>query len=389
MRTLLLPVMLLVLSTGAGLDRTSLDSVRPVDGDDAWLRAGRPDMKSAGPLVFTPNGILLVGDSRGSAVFALQVPEAGGPGFSAADTVGLTGIDEKIAARLGTTVHEIALNDMAVHPVSHAIYLSVQRGRGSGAVPAIIRIGAGGRVDVVSLANLRFAKAVLPNPPAAGMKDESGDDVSGYVITDLAIARGSVYVAGLTNDEFSSTLRRIPIPFSSSIASTGLRIYHTHHSRFETKSPITALVPYSTGGRDYIVASYACTPLALFNLDSLSDGARVTGSTIAELGAGTHATDLLTFEWKGERYLAVNTLGRSVQLLRADSLDMAPALTENDRPGHGPLSSWYSWGVPSYTGARSGLLRVAEFDSARVVALQRDVVSGSLNLRALGKPILW
>lgn len=359
-------------------------------GSDDWLRPGGADLKSAGPLAFTSDGVLLVGDSRGSALFALQVTEPAAGVFTTKGAANLADIDEKVAARLGTTAREIQLNDLAVHPVSHAIYLSVQRGLGNGGQPAIVRIGAGGRVDVVDLKNVHSARAQLPNPPAAGMKDEDGDDVSGYIITDLAIARGNVYVAGLSNDEFASTLRRIPIPFNGTVGSTGIRIFHTHHSRYETKSPITALAPYTAlGGREYLVASYACTPLALFDLDSLPDGARVTGRTVAELGAGTHAVDILSYQWKGKRYVAVNTLGRSLQLLEADGLDQAPGLTEQDRPSHEPMSSWYTWGWRALPNARSGVLRVADFDSVSAIGLQRDVATGRLNLRELGKPILW
>lgn len=223
-----------------------------------WLREGAAELKSAGPLAFTPDGTLLVGDSRGRAVFALAVEEPGSKVFTKAGAGNLADADEKIAARLGTTPREIEINDLAVHPISHAVYLSVQRGLGTGARPAIVRLGGEGKVDPVDLTRIRFARAELPNPPAAGMKDESGDDVSGFTLTDLVVARGNVYVAGLTNDEFASTLRRIPIPFNGTMATTGVRIFHTHHSRYETRSPITALSGYTAfNGREYLVASYA------------------------------------------------------------------------------------------------------------------------------------
>jgi hypothetical protein len=352
-----------------------------------WLRLGAPALRSAGALAFTADGLLLVGDSRGAAVFALDVRDAGAP---AGDTVSVQHIDEQVAARLGTTAADIAINDLAVHPRSHAVYLSVSRGLGADAAPAIVRVGAGARIDVVPLDRIGFAKATLPNPPAPGAKDDDGNDASSLAITNLAVAGGSVLVAGLANDEFASTLRRIPIPFTGAVATTGLRIYHTHHSRFETRSPITALVPYRAGGRDYILASYACTPLALFALDSLKDGAKVTGRTIAELGAGTHATDLVTYDWQGRRYLAVATVGRSLQLLEADDLAAAPALDSTSHPARGhPLSSWFTWGVRAYPGAQPGVLHLSDFDATYGEVLQRDVSTGALNLRPLRKPILW
>lgn len=369
----------LALGTGGATDPAS-----------SWLHVGTPDLESAGALAFTSDGVLLVGDSRGAAVFALQVREPDGRSAGATDTINVKAIDQKVAARLGTTPGDIAINDLAVHPRSHAVYLSVSRGLGRASRPAIVRIDRTGKVDVVSLDRIEFAKAKLPNAPAPGTVDDDGDDVSGLSITDLAVTRGSVYVAGLGNTEFASTLRRIPIPFTGSVATTGLRIYHTHHSRFETKSPITALVPYQAGGRDYILASYACTPLALFAVDSLADGAKVTGRTIAELGAGTHANDLMTYEWKGRRYLAVATVGRSIQLLEADDLSTAPALDSTSNPSSGhPLGAWYSWGVQALPAAQPGVLHLADFDETYGQALQRDLSTGALNLRPLKKPILY
>ena len=353
----------------------------------AWLQIGTPDIKAAGALTFTPDGLLLVGDSPGSAVFAIDVRDAA----PAADTATVKRIDELVAARLGTTASEIAINDMAVHPRSHAVYLSVSRGLGAGARPAIVRVGAKARVDVVSLTNIPFAKAVLPHPPGPGTKDDDGDDISDQAITGLAVVGGSLYVAGISSDEFASTLRRVAIPFTPAVTSTGLRIYHTHHSRFETKSPISAMTPYSAGGRDYLLVSYSCTPLAIFAVDSLADGAKVTGRTIAELGAGTHATSMFTFEFKGTRFLAVNTIGRSIQMLEANDLAAAPALGagSSGQPPGMPLGSWLTWGVRAHPGGVAGVLRAADFNATHAVALQRAVESGILYLRPLQKPLLW
>lgn len=350
------------------------------------MHEGTPDIKVAGSLAFAPDGTLIVGDSPGSALFALDVHDDA----AITDTVGLKGVDVQVAARLGTTATDISINGMAVHPRTHAVYLSVSRGLGNDSRPAIVRIGSAGRIDVVPLANMKFAKVVLPHAPAPGQKDDDGDEASASTITDLAIAGGAVYIAGLTNEEFASTLRRVPIPFTSTVASTGLRVFHAHHRKFETKSPVSALTPYRAGGRDYMILSYACTPLALLPLDSLVDGAKVTPRTIAELGAGTHATNLVTYTWENHRYLAVATIGRSIQLLLADSLDSAPALTMTDGPqGRPPLAAWHTWGVPAFTGGISGVVRLADFNAKYAVALQRAVTTGELYLRPLEKPIMW
>jgi len=62
----------------------------------AWLHSGTPDIKAAGALTFTADGLLLVGDSPSSAVFALDVRDAA----TVVDTINVKGIDELVAARL-------------------------------------------------------------------------------------------------------------------------------------------------------------------------------------------------------------------------------------------------------------------------------------------------
>jgi hypothetical protein len=49
----------------------------------------------------------------------------------------VVGLDQKLAALFGTTVDKIVINDMAVHQPTQQVFLSVERGRGTDAFPAI------------------------------------------------------------------------------------------------------------------------------------------------------------------------------------------------------------------------------------------------------------
>src|SRR3982751_5457136 len=95
-------------------------------------------LESAEALAFGPNGILFVGDSLAGAVVAIETgdrtPRDGAP------SVLLEGIDQKIAALLGTKPSEIRFNDIKVNPLSKNIYVAVARGRGPGAIPVLLRI---------------------------------------------------------------------------------------------------------------------------------------------------------------------------------------------------------------------------------------------------------
>ncbi len=65
----------------------------------AGLEKGTPDIKSAGPLAFGPDGVLFVGDPVGRAIFAIDT------GDHAPDPIGakfyLTDVDKKVVSLVG------------------------------------------------------------------------------------------------------------------------------------------------------------------------------------------------------------------------------------------------------------------------------------------------
>ena len=80
-------------------------------------------------------------------------------------------------------------------------------------------------------------------------------------VVDLKFHGGDVFVAGVSNQEFSSTLRRIPYPFTGAASETQLEIYHLAHGLYETRAPIRTMQFATINGEDTLVAAYACSPL--------------------------------------------------------------------------------------------------------------------------------
>ena len=115
---------------------------------------------------------------------------------------------------LGTDARQLSITDLAVNPKSGNVYLAVSRGRGPEAVPILVRVKADGKIEEVSLDNVPFAKADIPAAPDANATGRGGSPRS-QSITDLAYSDGRVFLAGLSNEEFSSRLIAIPYPFSS------------------------------------------------------------------------------------------------------------------------------------------------------------------------------
>ncbi len=343
----------------------------------ASLKTGNPDLKSAGPLTFGPDGILFVGDTQGAALFAIDTGD-NNPTSLTRLPIKIDDLAGKVAARLGTDVKKVAINDLAVNPVSGKVYLSVSRGIGPDAAPVILRTAADGKLDEVSLENIKFAKAGIPNPPAPG-ETKKAQSARNESITDLAYADGRVFVAGLSNEEFSSRLIALPFPFIDQAESDGaaIEIYHGAHGRFETKSPVRTFVAYQINGEPYLLASYTCTPLVKVPVSSLKAGAHVKGTTIAELGNRNRPLDMIVYQQGGKDYLLMANSSRGVMKVNLDKAGTAEGITTH-------VDGTKGLGYDTIATLK-GVVQLDKLDDKHALILvQTD--SGALNLETIDLP---
>ena len=94
----------------------------------APLTAGKVQLMSAGPMAFGPAGVLFVGDSLGGSIVAIDTGDTKAPATPV--KINVDGIDAKIAALVGITPDQIAINNVVVNPISKNVYVSASRGRG-------------------------------------------------------------------------------------------------------------------------------------------------------------------------------------------------------------------------------------------------------------------
>src|SRR5437763_6057279 len=286
------------------------------------LEIGTPALESVGPITFGPDDVLFVADNMSATIVAIDVDD--GDDTSTVDAFDLDDIDTKLAAFLGCAVADVTIRDLAVHPRSHNVYLSVMRGRGNAAIPVIVRIDhRSAALSEVPLEKVPFSRIAIGN--AIPIDDERTDvqfadppdgevvEIQGHrlrfarppartaTVTDMAYVDGTLIVAGMSNEEFSSHLRRIEFPFTDGVSENSLEIFHVSHGKWETAAPIRTFVPYE-GGRS-ILASYTCTPVVHFSLDELQSGAQAKGRTVAELGAVNMPIDMVSFTQDGGEHL--------------------------------------------------------------------------------------
>src|SRR5262245_5030275 len=336
------------------------------------LTAGKAELQSAGVMTFGANGVLFVADSLGATIYAIDTQDRTP---STADSMNVTGLRDKIAGLLGTTPDQVLVNDVAVNPISRNAYVSVARGLGPSAAAVIVRVTPAGQLSTLALDNVRFSKVGLPNPGNVGT---GRGNARAQSITDMGIADGRLFVAGLSNEEFSSVLRSVPLPFPTSIdKGTSIEIWHGNHNRFETNAPVRVFVPYKIGQQQNILAAYTCTPLVKFDVNNLKPGTKVLGTTIAELGMGNNPLDMIVYNKDGKDYFLMSNDRRGVMKLPTGNLGSTPPITER-------VASETA-GVPYETiSTMTNVQQLDKFSDQQALILQNN--GGSLDLKTVALP---
>jgi hypothetical protein len=333
-----------------------------------------PAFKTIGPLAFSPDGVLFAGDTQAAAIFALDLGKAAAGGAPGAKAI--PAFDQKVAALLGTDVREITVTDLAVHPKTHNAFASVMRGQGTSAQPALLRIDGAGKIEVVSFGDVKYSRVELPNAPAAVPGVQNSARTSS--ITDMAYVDGRLYVAGLSNEEFSSKLRSVSYPFNTVDSGASVEIYHGNHAQFETRSPVYTFVPYKVKGETNLIAGYLCTPLVKFPVSSLKSGAKVMGTTIAELGNRNRPLDMIVYQKNGQEFLLMSNNSRGVMKIPTANFGDASAITKPVTTEKGGI------GYESITSLK-GVEQLDLLDANNTIILARTD-AGVLNLDVVALP---
>ena len=329
------------------------------------LRAGRADLRSAGPITFGPAGILFLADNAAAKVFAVDVADPGrraSPSRSTS-TTSTRGSGRSWAASPATW-------GSGTWPCTRCRTMSTCRSCAAAAMPPC-PCWYGSAASTARSPTSRWMtcpsrrrRSATPRPQDDERLDitlplgDEGEElqvgertirilrqpIRTSTVTDMAYVDGTLLVAGLSNEEFSSRLRRIPFPFSDAVTGSSLEIFHVSHGKWETAAPIRTFVPYD-GGRS-ILASYTCTPVVHFPLADLPDGAKAVGRTVAELGAVNQPLDMVSFTQDGHEYLLVANSAHGLVKIACRDIDGQSPLTEPKAAGRRAQGDQGSAGHP-------------------------------------------
>lgn len=354
------------------------------------------DLKFAGALEFSDVGTLFVGDNYNGAVYAFDMTDGTAPDQVVPVNIG--DIDVKIADTLGVPKSALAINDMAVHPVTAEIFISVSRIGNFESTPAIMKVSQDASIEMLDLSAVSFEKQALDHFPdqqttfrprglgtgAPLVRDTAKGNItlSSLAIMDMEFHDGELFVAGVAFDNFLSTLRRMSYPFDSAQKAANVEMYHISHDQFETRAPIRAMSIQEIDGKTQLVAAYTCSPIVLIDLDEVVDGAKISARTLMDYGNG-QPIDMVSYAMQGQEMLFLTSNSRSPHVIPVSTLNNATTYTKGDLPGGGksdmmPIMPVGDTGKAVMFDGMS--MQIDNLGDSLFVSLTRDMYTGSLNM---------
>jgi len=343
--------------------------------------ASAADVKSVSRLAAGPGNVIFVADWKAARVHALELPPAvkkpGGSTFNILD------LEELLSRQVGGA--RVTVEDMVVRPGSDEVIVALNYGPAR--LPALVTVTSDKKARRIDLKAAKSTSTALRNAPTTDYSFWHETPERSFTVTDMKWRDVQLFVAGLSNQDFSSTLRRLPYPFSDKQAITSVEIFHGGHNLIETRAPIRAMSFASWGGKSYLVAAYTCTPLVLIPMDELKDGAHIRGKTVAELGYGNTPADMISFskteQGKTEDYMLLINFNRVANVIPVSQLQAADA-----RPGIEKVVQFGQiTGLDVTQAPLSGTMRVDNLDDKSFILLRRRLEKDNLELVSMGKDL--
>ncbi|NQZ45491.1 MAG: hypothetical protein HRT65_14390 [Flavobacteriaceae bacterium] len=255
-------------------------------------------LDGANVLAFGPDNVLFIGDSKGARIYAVTTEATE---LKDAIPYNLEGFDLLAGEKLGLSPRDVIINDMKIHPMSQEAYVSIKLGHEPSAKSVIAIVNpTTSEIRLLKIGKANTIQVSIDNPASPDLVFWEETPASTLSITDIDYHDGHIYVAGLTNSEFASTLRKIEYPFDNVQESVNsIEMYHAVHTQNETRAPIRTMLFDKINGESTLLASYTCTPLVTIPVDQIEKGANIVGKTIAELGFGNTPIDMLIVTTQG------------------------------------------------------------------------------------------
>ncbi len=206
------------------------------------------ELQSISKLAFGPQDTLFVADWKAGQVEALSLPAAAGHADAPYNVLNL---DQVIRAVVGTA--DVKVESLAKRPGTDEVYLALSVGADS--KPAILIVTPDGNARALDLATVQATTGKLEDAPDGTYKFWDRTPMRSFTVTDMRWHAGKLFVAGLSNQTFASSLRILGYPFGGAQSISSIAMYHTSHNQIETRAPIRTMSFATIDGRDTLIAA--------------------------------------------------------------------------------------------------------------------------------------
>jgi hypothetical protein len=139
---------------------------------------------------------------------------------------------------------------------------------------------------------------------------------------------------------------------------------------------VRTFVPYQIKDEAHLLAAYTCTPLVKFPVSSLKPGAKVTGTTIAELGNRNRPLDMIVYAKGGKDYVLMSNSSRGVMKMSTEKVGDLPGITARTD----------ITGLPYQTLSElQGIVQLDRYDAERAIVMVA-AAGGSFDLKTIALP---
>jgi hypothetical protein len=281
---------LVALALGASTALAQTSTTSPLQDPST----GSAQLKSIEAINFGPAGLLLIGDGKGKQVVAIDTGDTTPIKWTRTE---MANIVDELAGRLGVTAKDIKIRKISVNPASQTAYIAVQSLAAKKDI--ILTVDGNGKVKEFSTDNVKFRAFPLPA------------DQMVKLVTDIAWAGDRIVVATQASTAtFQSKIFSIMAPLGkeTSCGCISTETFHTGHNAWETNAPLRTMVPYEENGKKFLMGSFTCTPIVRYALDDIQAGAKVTGTSVVELGQGNTPQSMFVYEKGGKKYVLMNNM---------------------------------------------------------------------------------
>ena len=347
----------------------------------AAVNASAAEIKSISRLAAGPGNVLFVADWKAGRIHAITLPQA--PQRPTGVAFNILDLDTLLSKQVGGA--KVTVEDMVARPGTAEVYVAISYGAAK--TPALIAVTNDHKARRVDLKAAKSTSIELRDAPTSNYKFWNETPQRSFTVTDMKWRNGEIFIAGLSNQDFTSTLRRVNYPFDGQQSTTSVEIYHTGHNLIETRAPIRAMSFATWGGKPYLVAAYTCTPIVTIPLEDLKDGAHIRGKTIAELGYGNTPADMISYskteQGKSEDFLLLVNFERGANVIPVSQVEAASSRPSMDKiVPYGQIA-----GMDVASAPLAGVLRVDNLDEKSFIVVRRQLEKDALQLVTIGKEL--